>query len=89
MATTKQRQAARRNVRKAISAAKRKRTIAHMPRKTRTALSKQAAAVRNRKRTGASSPKTRNELMKMAARQGLRGRSKMGRAQLARALGVR
>jgi len=89
MATSRQRQAARRNVRKAISAAKRKRTIAHMPRKTRTALSKQAAAVRQRKRTGASSPKTRNELMKIAARRGLRGRSKMGRAQLARALGVK
>jgi hypothetical protein len=89
MASTKQRQAARKNIRKAITAAKRKRTIAHMPKKTRTALSKQAAAVRQRKRTGAKSPKTRNELMKIAARRGLRGRSKMGRAQLARKLGQR
>lgn len=87
MATTKQRQAAKRNIRKAITAARRKKTIAHMPKKTRTALSKQAAAVRNRKRTGASSPKTRRELSKIAARRGLRGRSKMGRAALARAVG--
>ena len=89
MATTKQRKAARRNIRKAITAAKRKRTIANMPKKTRTALGKQAAAVAKRKRTGAKSPKTRNELMKIAARRGLKGRSKMGRAQLARALGER
>ena len=89
MASTKQRQATRKNIRKAITAAKRKRTIAHMPKKTRTALGKQAAAVRNRNRTGGSSPHTRNELMKIAARRGLRGRSKMGRAELARALGVR
>jgi hypothetical protein len=86
MATSRQRSAARRNIKKAIAGAKRKRTIAHMPKKTRTALGKQAAAVRNRKRTGATSPKTRAELMKIAARRGLRGRSKMGRAQLARAL---
>ena len=89
MASTKQRQAARRNIRKAITAAKRKRTIAHMPKKTRTALGKQAAAVAKRKRTGGSAPRTRNELMKIAARRGLKGRSKMGRAQLSRALGVR
>lgn len=89
MATTKQKKAARKNVRKAITAAKKKRTIANMPKKTRTALGKQASAVARRKRTGGSSPKTRNELMKIAAKRGLRGRSKMGRAQLARKLGVR
>ena len=38
MASTKQRQAAKRNVKKAISAAKQKRTIANLPKKTRTAL---------------------------------------------------
>lgn len=50
MPTTKQKAAARRNVKKAAAAAKRKRTIAHLPKKTRTALSKQAAKVRNQKR---------------------------------------
>jgi hypothetical protein len=85
--TTKQRKAAKKNVRKAISSAKRKKTIAHMPKKTRTALGKQGSAVRKRKRTGASTPKTRAELIKIARRRGLEGRSKMGRDELARALG--
>jgi len=89
MASAAQRRAAKRNIKKAARAAKRKRTIANMPKKTRTALGKQAAAVRQRKRTGASSPKTRQELMKIAAKRGLKGRSKMGRAELARALGTR
>lgn len=89
MASTRQRQAARRNIRKAIRSAKKKRTIANMPKKTRTALGKQAAAVRQRRRTGGTSPRTKAELMQIAARRGLAGRSKMGRAQLARALGVR
>ena len=87
MATQKQRSAAKRNVRKAIAAAKEKRTIAHLPRKTRTALGKQGAAVARRKRTGSSAPKTRQELYEEAKRRGLRGRSKMGRDELARALG--
>jgi hypothetical protein len=89
MASAAQRRAAKRNIKKATRAAKRKRSIANMPKKTRTALGKQAAAVRNRKRTGRSSPKTRQELMKIAARRGLAGRSKMGRGELARALGER
>lgn len=50
MATTKQTAAARRNIRKATAAAKRKRTIAKLPRKTRTALGKQAAKVARRRR---------------------------------------
>ena len=87
MATQRQRQAARRNVRKAVSAAKSKRTIAHMPKRTRTALGKQAAAVAQRKRTGSTRPKTRSELYEMAKRKNIPGRSKMGRAELAKALG--
>jgi hypothetical protein len=63
MATRKQTAAAKRNVRKAITAAKRKRTIASMPKKTRTALGKQGAAVAQRKRTGGSTPKTRQEAL--------------------------
>ena len=46
MASEKQRAAARKNIKKAAAAAKRKRTIAHLPKKTRTALGKQAAKVR-------------------------------------------
>jgi hypothetical protein len=89
MATTKQRQAAKRNVRKAIKAAKKQKTIAKLPTKTRTALGKQGAAVAKRKRTGGSQPKTRQELYREAQRRNLPGRSKMGRDQLARALGQR
>jgi hypothetical protein len=89
MATTKQRQAAKRNVKKATGSARKKRTIAHMPAKTRTALGKQGAAVARRKRTGASQPKTRQELYQEAKRRNLPGRSKMRRDELAKALGRR
>jgi len=50
MATQKQRAAARRNIRKAAAAAKRKRTISHLPKKVRTALGKQGAKMARRKR---------------------------------------
>jgi hypothetical protein len=89
MATKKQVQAAQRNVKKAQAGARKKRSIASMPKKTRSALGKQGAAVAKRKRTGGSSPKTRQELYEEAKRRDLPGRSKMGRAELARALGQR
>lgn len=89
MASERQRRAAKRNVKKAIAAAQKRRTISHLPRKTRTALGKQGAAVAQRKRTGASTPATRAELYEEAKRRDLPGRSKMGRAELARALGRR
>jgi hypothetical protein len=89
MATTKQSQAARANVKKAQRAASSKKTIAHLPAKTKTALGKQGAAVAKRKRTGAAAPKTRAELYELAKRKDLPGRSKMGRDELARKLGER
>lgn len=87
MATTKQVKAAKRNIEKAQAGAEKKRSIAHMPAKTRSALGKQGAAVAKRKRTGAASPKTRQELYEEAKRRHVPGRSKMGRDELARALG--
>jgi hypothetical protein len=53
MATSKQKKAARKNVKKAATAAKGKRTIAHLPEKTRRALGEEAAkaARRNRQRS--------------------------------------
>ena len=66
-----------------------KKTITHLPAKTRTALGKQGAAVAQRKRTGGSSPKTRAELYEIAKKRDLPGRSKMGRDELARKLGER
>jgi len=50
MASAKQRSAARRNIKKAAAAAKRKRTIAHLPKSVRTALGKQAAKVAKQER---------------------------------------
>ena len=44
------RAAARRNIRKAAGAARRKRTIAHLPKSVRSALGKQASKVARRKR---------------------------------------
>ena len=86
MASTKQAQAAKGNVKKAQKAATSKRTIAQMPKQTRTALGKQGAAVAQRKRTGGSAPKTKAELYDIARKRDLPGRSKMGRDELARAL---
>jgi len=49
MATEKQRAAARTNIKKAAAAAKQKRTIAHLPRATRSALGKEGAKARAKK----------------------------------------
>lgn len=87
MATQQQTKAARRNVKKAQAGARKNRSIANMPASTRSALGRQGAAVARRKRTGSSSSKTRHELYDEAKRRDLRGRSKMGRDELARALG--
>jgi hypothetical protein len=87
MATAEQRKAARQNVTRAREAAASRRTIAHMPKRTRTALGQQGAAVAHRKRTGGDAPKTRAELYEIAKQRDLPGRSKMGRDELARELG--
>ncbi|MDQ1730701.1 MAG: hypothetical protein QOK10_860 [Pseudonocardiales bacterium] len=86
MASTRQTAAARKNIKKAQAGAKAKKTLAHLPAKTKTALGKQGAAVAKRRREGATSPKTRAELYELAKQKGIAGRSKMGRDELARAL---
>ena len=50
MATASQRASARRNVKKAATTARRKRTIAHLSQRTKTALGKQGAKSASRKR---------------------------------------
>jgi hypothetical protein len=93
MATQKQRQAARRNVKKAQAGAKGKRSIANLPKKTRSALGREGAKAAARKRgaskgTGSGAgAMTVPELRREAARLGIEGRSKMGKAQLIRAVG--
>jgi hypothetical protein len=92
MATTKQREAARRNVKQAQSAARQKRTITQLSAETRSALGREGAKAAARKR-GASSgtgsgagAMTVAELRREAARLEIDGRSKMGKAQLIRAV---
>jgi len=87
MATTKQVKAAKQNVKKAQAGAKQSRSLAHMSRAKKTALGKQGAAVAQRKRSGGADPKTRQELYQEAKRRDIPGRSKMGRDELAAALG--
>ena len=50
MASNKQRAAARANIKKAAAAARRKHTIAHLPKSVRTALGKRGAQVARQKR---------------------------------------
>lgn len=49
MATAKQKSAAKKNIKKAAAAAKSKKTISKLPKKTKTALGKQGAKVRKQK----------------------------------------
>jgi hypothetical protein len=88
VATTRQVQAAKQNVKKAQKAATRKRTIAHLPADTRRELGKQAA--RGRQRGGeaghALEDRNRQQLYEIAKKQNIRGRSKMGKWDLIKAI---
>ena len=84
MATTKQVQAAKRNVKRAQSAAKRKRTIASLPKSTRRALGEQAAKGRRRHGTAGHdlADRNREQIYEVAKRMNIAGRSKMGKWEL-------
>ena len=88
MATRKQVQAGKRNLRKAQSAARSKRTIAHLPEATRRDLGRQAAAARSRHGSAghALEDRTREQLYELAKKRNIRGRSKMGKWDLIDAL---
>jgi hypothetical protein len=88
MATRKQVQAAKRNVKKAQSAAKRKRTIANLPKRTRRGLQQQARRGRQRggKAGHALEDRNREQLYELAKKKNIPGRSKMGKWDLIRAL---
>lgn len=88
MATSKQRQAARRNVKKAQRAATQKRTIAHLPRSTRRALQTEArkGARRGGQAGHALEDRNRQQLYEVAQRKGIPGRSKMGKSELIAAI---
>ena len=93
MATEKQRKTARKNVKKAQSGARQKRTISKLSKETRKSLGREGAKAAARKRgdskgTGSGAgAMTVTELRRDAARLGIEGRSKMGKAQLIRAVG--
>ena len=80
MATEKQRDAARKNVKKAQKAAASKQTLKGLSSDTRSALGQEAAAVRR------GEAKTRKELNEEARRLNIRGRSKMGKDELRQAI---
>jgi hypothetical protein len=88
VATKRQTQAAKHNVKKAQAAAKRKRTIANLPKATRRELGKQAAKGRQRGgRAGhALEDRNREQLYELAKKHDIRGRSKMGKWELIEAI---
>ena len=88
MATRKQAEAARTNVGKAQQAARKKRTIAHLPAETRRDMGRQAAKARSRGGTAghAYEDRTREQLYEVAKQRGIAGRSKMGKWELIDAL---
>jgi hypothetical protein len=80
MTTGKQCEAARKNVKKAQAGAKKKQTLKNLPKSTHSALGKESAAVRR------GDEPTRKELEKEARKLDIAGRSKMGKAELKRAV---
>ena len=88
MATRKQTQAAKRNVKKAQRAATQKRTIAHLAKTTRRAL--QTEARKGARLSGAAGhaleDRNRQQLYEAAQKKGIPGRSKMGKGELIRAI---
>jgi hypothetical protein len=92
MATEKQRDAARRNVKTAQAGARDKKTISRLTSDTRSALGREGAKAAARKRAASSGTgigagaMTVAELRHEAAQLGIDGRSKMGKAQLIRSV---
>ena len=88
MATRRQVQAAKRNVKKAQAAAKSKRTIAHLPKSTRRSLQLEArkGARRSGKAGHALEDRNRQQLYEIAKDRNIPGRSKMGKWELIEAL---
>ena len=84
MATAKQTKAARSNVTKAQSAARRKRTIANLPESTRRGLGQQPSrgAQRGGQPGRALEDRNRQQLYDIARKEGIEGRSRMGKWEL-------
>jgi hypothetical protein len=91
MASEKQVRAAKPNIDKATQGARRKRTLAHLPAKTRKALGEEAA--KGRQRSGqaghALEDRNRTQLYDVARDMNIKGRSKMGKWELIDAIRAR
>ena len=91
MATEQQVRAAKQNIDKAQQAARRRRTLAHLPAKTRKALGEEAA--KGRQRSGAAGhaleDRNRSQLYDVARDMNIKGRSKMGKWELIDAIRAR
>ncbi len=89
--STKQVRAAKRNVKKAQTAARRKRTIAHLPKSTRRGLSQQAAKSRARGGSAGRALEDRNreQIYEVAKKMNIAGRSKLGKWELIDAIRAR
>ena len=88
MATQKQVRAAKKNVKQAQAGARKQRTLAHLPAETRRALGEQAAKGRARggKAGHALEDRNRRQLYETAKEMNIKGRSKMGKDDLKRAV---
>jgi hypothetical protein len=88
VATTRQRQAAKRNIKKAQTAARKAKTISKLPKAVRQDLSRNAAAARRRggKPGHSLDDRTREQLYEVAKKKNIAGRSKMGKYELIQAL---
>jgi hypothetical protein len=88
MASTKQRRAAKQNVKRAQAGARSKRTLANLPKETRRDMGRQAAKARKRGGQPGHSleDRTRQELYATAKKKNIAGRSKMGKWELIKAL---
>jgi hypothetical protein len=88
MASTKQVQAAKRNIKRAQRAARAKKTITKLPPEVRRDLGRQAAKARSRggEAGHAYEDRTRQDLYEVAKRMDIPGRSKMGKWDLIRAI---
>lgn len=88
MASTRQVQAAKRNIKRAQKAAKAKKTITKLPAATRRDLGRQAAKARQRrgKAGRALEDRTRQQIYEVAKKKGVPGRSQMGKWDLIRAI---
>ncbi len=91
MATRKQTEAAKRNVKRAQEAAKEKRTIAKLPKDTRRALTAEAQKARTRggKPGHKLEDRNRQQLYETAKKLRIPGRSKMGKWELIDAIRAR